>query len=442
MTETPPREVSFKTDNSTNLLPEQTELLRRLYYDEKLLVGRDRLWHYVTEHYPEFQISRREVNKWLKLQKPTQLTARPPTRQHTTLMDIKKEGYMSCDLKLMASDRGYNYIFGLCDVSSRFTYAHPIRNKTPTATRDALKYLLDTHSIKCTLLRSDNGGEFQSEFTQFLKDRGIVQLFSAPHSPWQNRCERQFGTLSTMMKRNEIATGSKAWVSVLPKIIDAMNATVNRSMHATPQEVHDGGLPEAVNEKRSAYYGVMKRYRNTKTALKLGDFVRLRKRDKGKYEKDNVNYTEDVYIIVAVNRATDTRMVTYKISDGTTILKPTYNISDLLLVNNTFDIDFPELSAEDRAVGERTIADQREVDQLLHDQPEVGVIRETRRPPAVDGENTYEVEKILAKRKFGKTIKYKVKYLGYPESESTWEPAKNISKEILEEFKKKQKKKK
>ena len=38
----------------------------------------------------------------------------------------------------------------------------------------------------------------------------------------------------------------------------------------------------------------------------------------------------------------------------------------------------------------------------------------------MEEEEFYEVEKILEKKKYGHTIRYKVKWLGYPLSECTW----------------------
>jgi hypothetical protein len=49
------------------------------------------------------------------------------------------------------------------------------------------------------------------------------------------------------------------------------------------------------------------------------------------------------------------------------------------------------------------------------------------RPPPIDPENQeYEIEEILASRKRHKRQEYLVKWLGYPESENTWEPASNL----------------
>ena len=53
----------------------------------------------------------------------------------------------------------------------------------------------------------------------------------------------------------------------------------------------------------------------------------------------------------------------------------------------------------------------------------------TRPPPdLVEGEAEWEVERILAHRYFGrqKKLQYLVKWLGYPESDNTWEPVENL----------------
>ena len=49
-------------------------------------------------------------------------------------------------------------------------------------------------------------------------------------------------------------------------------------------------------------------------------------------------------------------------------------------------------------------------------------------PDLIDGEAEYEVEQIRNHRHFGrnKTLQYLVKWKGYPESDNTWEPARNI----------------
>jgi hypothetical protein len=64
----------------------------------------------------------------------------------------------------------------------------------------------------------------------------------------------------------------------------------------------------------------------------------------------------------------------------------------------------------------------------------------TRPPPdLVDGEEEYEVEKIIDKKKKGRGRKtyYLVKWKGYSASENSWEPAENLrADELVAEFEK------
>ena len=53
----------------------------------------------------------------------------------------------------------------------------------------------------------------------------------------------------------------------------------------------------------------------------------------------------------------------------------------------------------------------------------------------IDNQSIFAAEKILKKRKRKGKMQYKVKWLGYPEDQSTWEPEENIlDKRLIEHF--------
>ena len=62
-------------------------------------------------------------------------------------------------------------------------------------------------------------------------------------------------------------------------------------------------------------------------------------------------------------------------------------------------------------------------------------------PDLVEGEQEYEVEAILAHRRFRGKYQYLVKWKGYDSSENTWEPENNLThmEELLNEYKKRRK---
>ena len=62
----------------------------------------------------------------------------------------------------------------------------------------------------------------------------------------------------------------------------------------------------------------------------------------------------------------------------------------------------------------------------------------TRPPPdLIDGEEEYEVERIVAHRQHGRSrqLQYLIKWKGYPESNNTWEPADQVhAPEIIKHY--------
>ena len=60
-------------------------------------------------------------------------------------------------------------------------------------------------------------------------------------------------------------------------------------------------------------------------------------------------------------------------------------------------------------------------------------------PPSelIEGEHKYEVEAILSSKGKGQRRRYLMKWKGYPNSENTWEPERNLesAKEILDAYK-------
>ena len=334
----------------------------------------------------------------------------------------------------MHSERGYDYILTCLDLGTRRLFMKPIREKTAVNVRDAFHSIVTENGLKTTVVKSNNGKEFLADFLSYLDENGIKHFNSAPHQPWSNPIERYHRSMKTALHKYELATGKKNWIEPLQKICENLNNTWNRSLKTTANDAKD--LPDEVRLQRLTTYGVKKRRNNGKSAFLVGDIVRRRIPNSGKFEKKKESFSEETYIISAVNRGSDTRLVTYKLTeDGQSHIAGTYNISDLILVFTSKAPNRQPLNPDEIQIGERSKQDQREVNDLNKNTEPVSEVRDSTHPDP-DAEGFYRVERIIKRRKFGKSYKYQVKWLGYDESFNTWEPAKNLSgaKDLLKIF--------
>ncbi|PKU74388.1 Retrovirus-related Pol polyprotein from transposon TNT 1-94 [Dendrobium catenatum] len=88
-----------------------------------------------------------------------------------------------------ASLDGFRYYVIFIDDNTRFTWIYPMFSKQETLTKfkTLCNLILNQHSTKPKILRSDGGGEYTSTaFKTFLADHGIIQQLSCPHTPEQN----------------------------------------------------------------------------------------------------------------------------------------------------------------------------------------------------------------------------------------------------------------
>ena len=96
--------MSSVTRNTPNT--EQTELLHDLYYNQNVIFGRDRLYKYVQEFYPEYNISRRMVWNFLSKQEthqrfsPVKRTKKKTESMGRTGQGKRTESFRSCNQKI------------------------------------------------------------------------------------------------------------------------------------------------------------------------------------------------------------------------------------------------------------------------------------------------------------------------------------------------------
>ena len=145
---------------------------------------------------------------------------------------------------------GSFYFITFTDDFSRFGWVYLMRFKSKAFEKFIeFKNEVEKQSGKSIkTLRSDRGGEYLStEFTQFLKDNGILAQLTPPYTPRMNGVsERRNRTLLDMVR--SMMSFSKLpislWGYALETAVRVLNVLPSKSVASTPYEIWKGKKPD------------------------------------------------------------------------------------------------------------------------------------------------------------------------------------------------------
>ena len=387
------------------LTKEQQTLIHKVYFKDKVYLGRDKLWSYIRQYYPQAKISRRQVMEWLKKQNLAQLYR--PTRKTKDIAATVLSGpwqQLGIDLVDMQHFewKKHKYMLTAVDLFSKMAWARPLVSKTTRAVAKAMESILDScppQAVKS--IRSDNGSEFiGAAFKKMLSKRNITQVLSNPAAPQSNgQVERFNAVIKRMIKMHITQTDSNNWPKVLPQLIRNYNNVPSRVTKKNPVDVAYSKNPEMlqkvkVNIQKSIPKGVRKE--NT-PLLNAGDKVRLKIVTPKNYKKDEL-WTRKIYTISKVFKPRKAHA------------NPAYFVKDSSGSEFKFKLYENDL-------------------QLVHE-----VHNKVKQP------EQFQISKIIKSRKTkGKArTEFLVKWLGH--EVPTWEPESTLMKDVpkmLNDFKKK-----
>ena len=302
----------------------QEKLLKKLYFDDGMMFGRDRLWHYLTENYPDYEISRRSVNDWLKKQEVGQLY-QSKRKTKTIKSNITSAPYktVAIDLKDMGvrAYKGWKWILTGLDVFSKRGFAVPLKDKEAPTVLRGFKTMLGQMQKKCSSILADNGSEFvDKNFVAFLKEQGIKIVYTKPNSPQGNPVERFNGTLGRMMQMWSDQHDDQDWVKILPKLVDNYNKTVSRTTGKTPYQVEEEDTEEARKKTKDKIRKEVlpKNEDINEIKFKVGDRVRLKLEKDDTFQKSRRNWSDEIYKVKTVFK-----------NKKDTVYTPQYTLEDI-----------------------------------------------------------------------------------------------------------------
>jgi transposase InsO family protein len=288
----------------------QKKLLHYLVYDKHMYFGRDKLKAYVDAHYPEFDISRRQIMEWLNNNELSQLFK--PTRKTNEIQPTilsRPFQQLAIDLADMQhyATNGYNYILTVIDLFSKKAWTKPLKNKKDTTVVTAMRSILKTIKEPVTTIRSDNGSEFIAKtFKNLLKKHGIKQVLSDAGKPQSNGgIERFNATIKRMIKMYITQTDKSDWHKVLPTLVENYNETKHRITNMVPNTLSSnkvGKLNLSVKDRIKKLVQPKNDKSQSDPILKKGDSVRIKQMKKGDHDKQTVNWSKALFTVYKVHK--------------------------------------------------------------------------------------------------------------------------------------------
>ncbi len=299
---------------------EQKKVIGNVYYTDGLKVGIQKLYHALRDNYPEAKITRSQVSEWLKLQTDYQINQAQKTVRHIkTIQANKKHELIQIDLIDYSQNTAPNankYILSIVDVFTRRAFVFALKRKTAAEVKRGFeKFLSDLDESEFPLKRvmNDDGGEFQGEFAELLKSKGIVQS-SSNRSQAQGIVERFNKSIKTLIERYVQENPNVNKFTAMDKVLPLYNDTYHTTIKMTPNQAYN--LTEDENGELKSLHKARVKKNNEKVTnsgvkvsnqnneIQVGDVVRVAISKKGDLTKKFVNnWTEDTYKVIRVIKA-------------------------------------------------------------------------------------------------------------------------------------------
>ncbi|RWS25072.1 hypothetical protein B4U80_06846 [Leptotrombidium deliense] len=377
--EPPPKRSKDEADDIEMPMNKDKEtLLKSIYYNPEhpaAFSSSQNLFKYAKLRSSDLTLN--EVKNWLSGE--ITYTLHKPIRRNFKRNKIIVEGIdeqWQADLvemqKFSKENSGFKYILTVIDVFSKFSWARPIKSKTPINIVNVLK---DIFSERIPFsIQTDNGKEFvNSTFKKLTKQYKIIHFTSKNTDVKCAVIERFNRTLKSKMFKYFTSKGTRKFIDVLPKLISAYNETYHRAIKMKPVDVTDLNTKEVFKN----IYGVTSRrmlFRKHRLLTEGSTVRRQYKRqqfDKGYYP----NWTDAVFMIEKGQNKQQRPTYKIKTGKGERITK-TFYPEEIQKVNNEW----------------------------------------------------FRIEKIIKKRKRNGALEYFVKYVNYSNEYNEWIPAKDVIK--------------
>ena len=278
------------------------EQLKQLFYNPSIGLTNFNIFYKKVKE-KKIKATYKETKEFYKNQQVNQIYKPTIKKFNKIVAPFNSVGTLQMDLMdincFCRDIEGYNYIFCVIDIFSRYVWGFAIKLKKPNEIKPYIesvirdikaKYPSNILSISC-----DNGSEFKGNVKKYLESQNIKIYLNDPHSVTAKTklalVERLNATLWNKIKKYTSATSNLKFIDKLPNFISNYNNTIHRTVKLKPIDIfNDVAIPEKPEEPKTLNYN-----------LQINDIVRVVKKHKTFDKKSFVsNWSESTYKIISV----------------------------------------------------------------------------------------------------------------------------------------------
>ena len=202
-------------------------------------------------------------------------------------------------------NKGFRFLLCVIDISSKYTWVVPLKDKKGVSTVDAFQKILDKSGRRPNKLWVDKRREFHNNsFKKWLKDNDIEIHFI--HNEGKSVvAERFIRTLKTIIFKYMTSASKNVYIDKLDDIVGEYNNTYHRTIKMKPVDVKD-----------DTYIDFKKEVNDKDPNFKVDDHVRISKYENIVAKVYKTNQSEDVFVIKKVKNRVPWTYVINDLNDG------------------------------------------------------------------------------------------------------------------------------
>src|SRR3981081_109849 len=208
------------------------------------------------------------------------------------------------DFQSLANDnKGFRYLLVCVDTLSRRVFTSPVKSKNFTDIKDAFDKVFAEMPYLPQQVFSDRGKEFVSaNISQYFKELGVPKFKAEASNIKAAFAERMIRTIKHKLYPYFSEKNTTDWVTVIPKITDAINKSICRSTGMRPIDINEKNADEVWER----LYAPMVRGEpgTSRKSLKFakGDHVRM-SRTKPVFEKGYLpNFSDEILRVTGTSK--------------------------------------------------------------------------------------------------------------------------------------------